>query len=624
MATDTQIQTLIHKLEEGGWARRLKIIVLLAAVLTVAYASLFGNSGFHGLYHPRAFEEAEIAREIARGHGFSTKMIRPAALFQFRQFKGTFPIDNIPDTYHGPVWPTVLAPFLWLVRDSWEMDKKEVIYESDRVVAIVATVCFLLAVLVNYFLARRLFDDRLAVIMVGLLLVCDHLWQFSLSGLPQMWMLLVFSCAMYCMLRAVEIREAQRAAEEAARLALIGELPPPLPGAEAEPATPAPAVAPTGLAAKAPWLRSPLPWLIGAALLFSVLALTHALTIWIAMGAILFCAIYFRPIGLYAGIMLAILGCCYAPWMIRNYRVCGTPVGVSWYSGLTVLRGTETAIMRSMDPPLSGVSPGLFRRKIAQQTDEQLSNFYGYMGAVATAPFFFIALLHLFRRRPTAVFRWCILLCWLAALFGMALFGMDSEGLKANDLHVLFIPLATAYGLAFVLVLWSRLEIRIRLVRVAFMIVLFLISGHAFLLSLLDLMGQGGARVQWPPYIPPYVALLGGWTKEDEVIMSDMPWAIAWYADRKGLWVPSTINDFVTLNDWDLLKGRIVGLYLTPISGNAAFLQDIKKGDWAEWSPFIERTAVLKNFPLKAVTPLPKDQMCVFYADRDRWTLRED
>ena len=32
---------------------------------------------------------------------------------------------------------------------------------------------------------------------------------------------------------------------------------------------------------------------------------------------------------------------------------------------------------------------------------------------------------------------------------------------------------------------------------------------------------------------------------EDEIIASDMPWGVAWYADRKSLWIPMTINDFI-------------------------------------------------------------------------------
>jgi hypothetical protein len=106
--------------------------------------------------------------------------------------------------------------------------------------------------------------------------------------------------------------------------------------------------------------------------------------------------------------------------------------------------------------------------------------------------------------------------------------------------------------------------------------------------------------------------------------MSDMPWAVAWYADRRSLWLPTAVSDFTSLSDWDVLHGRIVGLYLTPISGYQPFLSNIVKGEYKEWAPFITRTVNLRNFPLKEATIFTKDAECIFYADRNRWTSRED
>ena len=48
---------------------------------------------------------------------------------------------------------------------------------------------FLGSVVLLYFTARRLFDQKLAVLACGLVLVCDAMWQYSLSGLPQMLLL---------------------------------------------------------------------------------------------------------------------------------------------------------------------------------------------------------------------------------------------------------------------------------------------------------------------------------------------------------------------------------------------------------------------------------------------------
>ena len=131
-------------------------------------------------------------------------------------------------------------------------------------------------------------------------------------------------------------------------------------------------------------------------------------------------------------------------------------------------------------------------------------------------------------------------------------------------------------------------------------------------------------RVQWPPYVPPYIAILGNWTNEDEIIASDMPWAVAWYADRKSLLLPDTVANFIDLYDYNRLGGRIVGLYLTPVSGDTKFLSDIVNGEYKEWAPFILRNVNTRSFPLGAVTALPLDKECVFYADRNRWSLKTD
>jgi hypothetical protein len=216
----------------------------------------------------------------------------------------------------------------------------------------------------------------------------------------------------------------------------------------------------------------------------------------------------------------------------------------------------------------------------------------------------------------------------------MAIFGVEAlnrwvsaADVQANDIHILFVPLMTFYGLAFTLVTWSRLEINYKLARFGFIALIYLVSASPFLSQFIELHSQPKQRVQWPPYVPPYISVLNEWTTEREIIASDMPWAVAWYADRKSLWLPMSRDDFVALNDYNQLGGRMVGLYLTPVSGNRAFLAEIVKGEYKEWAPFILRQVnvrELQDFPLRAVTALPIDNECVFYADRDRWTSRED
>ena len=91
-------------------------------------------------------------------------------------------------------------------------------------------------------------------------------------------------------------------------------------------------------------------------------------------------------------------------------------------------------------------------------------------------------------------------------------------------------------------------------------------------MSALQASMLAGPRMQiaWPPYVAPYIAIMGTWTTENEIITSDMPWAVAWYAERKSLWLPDTIQDFLTLNDYKQLNGAIVVAFIfKPSASNA-------------------------------------------------------
>ncbi|MDB6152711.1 MAG: hypothetical protein JWL90_1164, partial [Chthoniobacteraceae bacterium] len=153
MNDENKIQALIHKLEQGGWASWIRRLLLVAVVFYVGTLWLFQESGFKGLAHEKAMEQAQISREIARGNGFSTKMIRPAALWQFQAKKGALPMETIPDTYHAPLNPYINSFFLLLVKKSWLMTQKDLVYICDKILVAVQLGFFLLAVLINYFTA---------------------------------------------------------------------------------------------------------------------------------------------------------------------------------------------------------------------------------------------------------------------------------------------------------------------------------------------------------------------------------------------------------------------------------------------------------------------------------------
>ena len=565
------IQRMVHALEAGQfavWLRRG-----LAALVVVGLAVFYLLHEFRGLATSEAMDQAQIGRNIAGGQGWRTDMIRPRAVGQL-QARGKDVAQNIwYDTYHAPLPPLVDALALLPVKKRWKMTPRDVVYVGDRMIAIGSIALFLASLAVLYFTARRLFDERLALLAAALVLISDTIWQYSLSGLPQMLLLLLFNATFYVLVRALE---AQYAGTET-RI-----------------------------------------WLAATGAGFGLLALSHALTLWMFVPALAVIAWFFRPRWLGAAIVLGVFAIFYTPWLVRNYAVSGNPGGVAIYSILGGINHTEAGHMRRVDLDLAGVRPGHFRNKISANLMSQLGRIYEHLGWSIAAAMFFVSLLHPFRRPETAMLRWMLLAIWGGAVVGMSVYGINEEqGFAANQLHLLFIPLMTCYGLAYLLVQWNRLGIDLRLARIGFITLIFVLCGIPFLNTLL--LAPAKPAIRWRPYVPPYISVLNDWMKPEEITASDMPWAIAWYADRRALWLPDTVKAFTEFNDYSVFRAPVNGLYLTPISGSENTLTDILKGEYKDWATVILRSLDLSKFPLKwATLALGLENEAVFFSDHDR------
>lgn len=564
------IQRTVHALEFGTsavWLRRGLVALVIATVAIIYMVN------FRGLATAQAMDQAQIGRHIASGHGWKTSFIRPRSVAQLQAHGRNVPQNIWYDTYNAPLPPLVDAIALLPVKSHWQMSPRDLVYTGDKAIAMMSILFFIGSVVLLFFTARRLFDERLALLACGLVLVCDAMWQYSLSGLPQMLLLFLFNATLYALVRAVETNYS------GGRVGV---------------------------------------WLAAVGVGFGLLALTHALTIWMFMGAFVFCFFFFRPRGWAVGIVLAAFLLIYTPWLIRTHFICGSPAGIAIYSVLDGTGMSEGGWMRRVD--LDVVGPGAFRDKIATNLVGHTGRILQHLGWSIVAVMFFAALLHAFKRPETGGVRWMILSMWLGAVFGMALFGLSEEqGFAANQLHLIFMPIMTCYGLAYLLVQWNRLGIDFRLARVGFITLLFCICGVPMLLTMfLTFFGPRKPSVRWPPYVPPYVAVLNEWMKPNEVTASDMPWAIAWYADRPSIWVPDTIKAFTDFTDYNVVGAPLNGLYLTPISGSQNIFRDIVKGEYRDWAAVIQRTVVIDKFPLKWATLLGLENECVFFSDHDR------
>lgn len=564
------IQRTVHTLEAGGaaiWIKRS-----LAVVVVVGLAIFYMIHEFRGLATAEAMDQAQIGRKIASGQFWRTDFLRPRAVGQLQNAGKNVAQRIWHDTYNAPLPPLVNAFALWPFKSQWKMTPRDIVYAGDKAIAF-ASICFFLASLaVLYFTAKRLFDERLALLGTALVLLCDLIWQYSLSGLPQMLMMFLFNCTLYAIVRAVQAQSYGGA---------------------------------VGI------------WLGLVGLGFGLLALSHALTIWMFVGALIFSIFFFRPRGWAAVIVLTVFLIIYTPWLVRNYIICGNPAGLAMYSVLDGIQHSEAGHMRRVEMNLYDVGPGHFRAKIVGNLISQMGRIFQFLGWSAVAMMFFAALLHLFKRSETSAVRWMVLSMWLGAVVGMTVYGIrEEQGVAANQLHLLFIPIMTCYGLAWLLVQWNRLEIEIRIARLGFITLLFVICSVPMIFTVLLPSNKGGVR--WPPYVPPYISVLNDWMRPEEIIASDMPWAISWYANRRSLWLPETVKGFTEFHDYGIFGAPLNGLYLTPISGSQNTLGDILKGEYRDWAAVILRSVDLSKFPLKWATLLGLENECVFFADRDR------
>jgi len=562
------IQGLLHEVEQGRLAGVFRLAALLAVVATLAIFYLFIQ--FKGLREPDAMDQAQIARSLASGDGYSTDYIRPLAVWQLEAAKKKLPERVWPDFTQQPLQPALLAPFFFISPELWTIGQNEVLSSADYVIAGMGICFFLAACAVFFFVGRLLFDQRVAAVGVTALVLTDLFWQFSMSGLPQMLLLLLFAVVSLLSVQALQAREEGR-----------------------------------------PYFLK----LILATACFALMVLAHGLAVWIFFGWLAFWLVLLRRQFLKIALLAALLGVLVSPWMIRNYTVCGNPFGLNIYTALWAGNDPERNVMRQGDPNFGSRLGGL-RKMVKDGTMLQFNNIFRYLGLNVLAVIFFISLLHAFRNQTSSTWRWAVLAMWATASGGMAIFGISSDPVSSNQMHILFVPLMVFYGTAFLLVMWGRLEIQGEFFRRVFLGTVFAICAIPMISSIFF---GGGGRIQWPPYIPPFIAVLGNWFSEDEIICSDMPWAVAWYANRKSVLLPDTPNRLIRYNDYRVLGNSIAGLYLTPLTGNLPLISQIYKGGYKDWAGLITRPPQTRGFFLPAFTPLPMEGECIIFADTERW-----
>jgi len=162
----------------------------------------------------------------------------------------------------------------------------------------------------------------------------------------------------------------------------------------------------------------------------------------------------------------------------------------------------------------------------------------------------------------------------------MAFVGMPVESVNPSvngcNLLVLLLPLVVIYGCAFFYLLLDRIAFQMKLTR-ALAIGVFALLNVAPMIFVLLPPRRG--PYPYPPYCPPYMRLVAKWYAENEVGVSDMPWAVAWYMDRRTLWLPRTTEEYFEIHDF-VAPHNTQFILFTPYMLDRHYQSEIVKGEY--------------------------------------------
>ncbi len=580
MATERSVQEAVWHIELGRGKLIIQwlVIVLVAITLSLVYTA----GQFRGLERREAMDMAQLARNIARGEGFTTSFIRPVSLWHLREqarwnFGDTNVLDRAmfhhPDLYNPPLYPLALAG-LFRLMPATMFDPKpgDVVYTPERwVILPFNQLCLLLSVLLVYFWAQRLFDRRVAVTASLLMLFSETLWSYGVSGLPTTFLQLLLLASVFCLFLADQRMN-------------------PPEGAEPPTKTDATTMA----------------LLAGSAVLLGLCFLTRYLAAFFLVPMLVYVwrALRGRGAGLWVALYAAIFLVVIAPWLARNFAVSHSLLGIARYQFFET-DGFDRSY--KVDLAAAWTFRGLAGRFLTNLRADWVEKFRS-IGSDILVFFFVCGVMYGFRRKDAARLRRVLLGCLASALLGMALLPAPKDwvnpSVDGGNLLVLWLPLVAVFGCAFFYLLLDRIAFTMKLTR-ALAITAFALLNVAPMLFLLLPPRRG--PFAYPPYLPPSLWGVAKFFNKNDTGVSDMPWAAAWYMDRRAVWLPWTPEEYFEIHDFVAPRNTQFVL-LTPYMLDRRFQSDLLKGEYRAWAviPWAVTTgAKLPDpFPLKTITAI--------------------
>jgi len=600
------IQNLIHKLETGAMPRLLRIATLILAVIGLML--LYDLRDWRNMSTPEGMDAAQLARNIAEGRGYTTLFVRPFSLFlvqRHEQARGRVSITNglpdfariktaHPDLANPPVYPVLLAGLMKLLpfnysqqlgKPFWSDSGKFARFQPDFLISLFNQLLLAGAVVLTFFIARKLFDPGVAWLAAVITLGCELLWRFSTSGQSTLLLLVIFLGLAWCVLKIEELAREPKPGDHQ----LLG-------------------------------------WIVAAGVLAGIGALTRYAFGWVIVPLALFLILFTgqRRV-LHAIVAAGAFAVVLTPWILRNEIVSGTPFGTA---GFAVVEGTlafpQFQLERSVHPNLTHafwMTPYLL--KLGTNMQQILQDGLPRLGGSWASMLFLAGLLLGFRNVAIRRMRYFVMMClglfMIVQALGQTALTKETPEMNSENLLVLLAPMVFIYSVSFFLTMLNQMNLPALLLRYP---IIAAFTGLSCLPMIFTLWSSRVSPVVYPPYAPSDIQKTAGWMKENELMMSDVPWAVAWYGRRQCVWLTMNAeDDFYAINDY---MKPVQALYLTSETMDGKFYSDWIRGGERSWGKFVLQTVVQSQYPngfplLHVPVGSAFITSGIFLTDRDRW-----
>ena len=623
-----RVQEIIHSLEEGKWAKRIRGLVLLLLIGSLGLVYYLNLT--RSFTAPEAMDAAQLARNIAEGRGYTTQFIRPLSLDILRQQGAVSDVElrsKFPDITNPPVYPMLLAALMKVLPFEFEIDLQKADeferYPPEFLIWLLNQALFFVALIQVFRLGEKLFDRPVAWCAALVFLGTELYWKFSTSGLPTMLLLVLFLALARTLVRLEEQGN-------------------------------------DGVPRGGGWFAGMALW---AGALAGLGGLTRYGFAWVILPVLVYLGWF---MGRHRGrtVAMALLGflLVMSPWLVRNAQLSGNLFGTA---GLALYSQTDTfpedtlertLFYKPSDAPVNGQDEikvkvadhvGLWeiehklKRNLRHLLVHELPQFSGSWFAVVCL----VGLVVPFRNRSLRRLRFFLLMTFAVFALGQALgrthlsaangtlaellarsLGQGApvtaaSGVNGENLLAILGPVSFLFGAGLFFSLLDRWKVDLPEMRLAASTGLIVAASLPMALSFLLPHPYPIAN---PPYHPARLQYLrsvpaehgSAEIKQDDLLMSDIPWAVAWYGNQNCVWLTRTVNpDFYTLYEQ---FQPVSALYFTEATTDQRYTSWLLNANKLNWERFMlafqMNGDVPDGFPLQAVSDIFAPGQWLFFA----------